>query len=171
MARVCGQAYGRPMSTSPTLQAVAVAAAEGEARWWFQSLSVIKATAADTGGRLTIVEVTEPPGAQAPLHVHHREDEAFWILEGSVTLYVGDAVIEARAGDYAFGPRDIPHRYEVGPEGCRMLFICTPGGFEDLVREMSVPAAARTLPPPADTPPDMQLVAAIAVAHGCELLE
>jgi quercetin dioxygenase-like cupin family protein len=171
MATARGQAYGRPMSTSPTLQAAAVAANEGEARWWFQSLSVIKATAADTGGRMTIVDVTEPPGAQAPLHVHHREDEAFWILEGSVTLYVGDAVIEARAGDYAFGPRDIPHRYEVGPDGCRMLFICTPGGFEDLVREMSVPAADRTLPLPADAPPDMELVAAIAVAHGCELLE
>jgi hypothetical protein len=52
-----------------------------------------------------------------------------------------------------------------------MLFICTPGGFEDLVREMSVPAVTRTLPPDADAPPDMELVAAVAVAHGCELLE
>ena len=94
----------------------------------------------------------------------------FWILDGSVTLYVGDAVIHAWSGDYAFGPRDVPHRYEVGPDGCRMLFICTPGGFEDLVREMSVPAASRTLAPPPDSPPDMELVAAIAVAHGCELL-
>ena len=60
----------------------AVRSDEGEARWWFGSLAVIKATAADTGGQFTIVEVTEPPGAEAPLHVHHREDEAFWILEG-----------------------------------------------------------------------------------------
>ena len=45
-------------------------------------LAVIKATAADTGGQMTIIEVTEPPGAEAPLHVHHREDEGFWILEG-----------------------------------------------------------------------------------------
>lgn len=147
-----------------------VPAGEGEARWWFAALAVIKATAADTDGRLSIVEVTEPPGAAAPLHVHHREDEAFWILEGSVTLQVGDTTIEAAAGDYAFGPRGVPHRYDVGPDGCRMLFICTPGGFEDLVREMSVPAAARTLPPPSDDEPDMELIAAIAVAHGCELL-
>ena len=74
--------------------------------------------------------MTEPPGAQAPLHVHHREDEGFYVLEGSVTLHVGDETIEARAGDFAFGPRDVPHRYDVGPDGCRMLFICTPGGFE-----------------------------------------
>ena len=54
------------------------------------------------------------------------------------------------------GPRDIPHRYTVGPNGCRMLFICTPGGFEDLVREMSVPAESRTLPPPSDEEPDLE---------------
>lgn len=162
--------YVAAMSTHHTRDAVAVGASEGEARWWFAALAVIKATAEETAAQMTIVEMTEPPGAQAPLHVHHREDEAFWILEGSVTLHVGDVVIEAGPGDYAFGPRDVPHRYDVGPDGCRMLFICTPGGFEDLVREMSVPAAGRTLPPPSDTPPDMELLAAIAVAHGCELL-
>jgi len=67
--------------------------------------------------QFTIVEITEPPGAEAPLHVHHREDEAFWILEGDVTLEVGGTTIEASAGDYAFGPRGIPHRYTVGDRG------------------------------------------------------
>ena len=57
----------------------------------------------DTGGQMTIVEVTEPPGAEAPLHVHRNEDEAFWILEGDVTLEVGGNTVEAHAGDYAFG--------------------------------------------------------------------
>ena len=154
-----------------TLDPIAVPNDEGEARWWFAALAVIKATGADTGGQMTIVEMAEPPGAEAPLHVHHREDEAFWILEGDVTFQVGDATIEAAAGDYLFGPRDIPHRYTVGENGCRMLFICTPGGnFENLVREMSEPAATRTLPPPGDEEPDMERIAAIAEAHGCELL-
>lgn len=156
------------MHTSHTRAAHAVPAGEGEARWWLSSLAVIRATGDDTAGQFTIVDVTEPPGAGSPLHVHHREDEAFWILEGSVTLHVGDQVIEARAGDYAFGPRDVPHRYDVGRDGCRMLFICTPAGFEDLVREMSVPAESRTLPEPSH--PDRELMAAIAVAHGCEVL-
>jgi quercetin dioxygenase-like cupin family protein len=155
---------------SSALSPVAIASDEGEARWWFGGLAVIKATAADTGGQFTIIDVTEPPGAEAPLHVHHREDEAFWILEGDVTLEVGDATIEASAGDYAFGPRDIPHRYTVGPNGCRMLFICTPAGFEDMVREMSEPAAERTLPPPSDEEPDMERVAAVAQKYGGELL-
>jgi quercetin dioxygenase-like cupin family protein len=156
--------------TNQAQRPVAVRKGEGEARWWFAALAEIKATAADTNGQMTIVEVTEPPGVEAPLHVHHREDEAFWILEGSVTLYVGDTTIEASAGDYAWGPRDIPHRYTVGDDGCRMLFICVPGGFEDLVTEMSVPAESRTLPPPPEGPPDMEHVAAVAKAHGAELL-
>ncbi|MEA2180334.1 MAG: hypothetical protein QOG77_3631 [Solirubrobacteraceae bacterium] len=150
--------------------ATAVRAGEGEARWWFGSLAVIKATAADTEGQLTIVEVTEPPGAEAPLHVHHREGEGFWVLEGDVTLEVGDTTIEVGAGDFAWGPRGVPHRYTAGPEGCRMLFLVTPGGFEELVRGMSEPAGSRTLPPPADGPPDMERIAAVAQAHGCELL-
>jgi len=161
------------MTTDTGVQAAAlkaVAADEGEARWWFAGLAVIKATAEDTGGQLSIVEMTEPPGVEAPLHVHHREDEAFFILEGSVTLHVGEEAIEAKAGDYAMGPRDIPHRYTVGPDGCRMLFICTPGGFDELVREMSVPAENRTLPPPSDEEPDFEHVARVARAHGCELL-
>jgi quercetin dioxygenase-like cupin family protein len=149
---------------------MATQAGQGEARWWFAGLAEIKAAAEDTGGLLTIVEVTEPPGAEAPLHVHHREDEGFWILEGEVTLYVGDERIEASAGDFAWGPRDIPHRYTVGPSGCRMLFICTPGGFEGLVREMSVPAETRTLPPVSDEEPDMEMVATVARKYGAELL-
>jgi quercetin dioxygenase-like cupin family protein len=155
---------------TPALRPVVVRRDEGEARWWFGSLAVIKATAADTGGQMTIVEVTEPPRAEAPLHVHHREDEAFWVLDGDVTFEVGDATIEAHAGDYAFGPRGIPHRYTVGDAGCRMLFILTPGGFEDLVIAMSQPASSRTLPPPSEEEPDLERIAAIAEAHGAELL-
>lgn len=149
---------------------VAVPAGQGEALCWFGSLAEIKATAADTGGRMTIIEITEPPGAEAPLHVHYNEDEAFWILDGEATFEVGDATFEARAGDYVYGPRDIPHCYTVGDAGCRMLFILTPGGFEGLVREMGEFAGSRTVPPPSDEPPDMDRVAAIARRYGCELL-
>ena len=154
--------------TTPTLGAHAVPANEGEAIWWFGALAEIKATAADTGGLMTILEMTEPPGMEVPLHVHYREDEAFWLLEGGATITVGDTTVECRAGDYAFGPRGVPHRFTVGENGCRMLFILTPGGFEGLVREMGEPAQARTLPPPFE--PDMERVAAVGRAYGCELL-
>ena len=159
------------MTTSPqTLEPLVTAAGQGEARWWLGMLAEIKVTAAQTGGLLSILEITNPPNMAGPLHVHHREDEGFWILEGDATIEVGDQTIEAHTGDFVFGPRDIPHRYAVGPDGCRMLFIVTPGGFEDMVREMSVPAQSRTLPPPSDEEPDWARIAAIAKAYGNELL-
>lgn len=152
------------------LKPIAVAKDEGEARWWLGCLAVIKATAADTGGQMTIIEITEASGTEGPLHVHHREDEGFWILEGDATFEVGDTIIEAHAGDYVFGPRDIPHRYTVGDAGCRMIFIFTPGGFEELVIAMSEPAGSHTLPPLPEKEPDWERIAAIARAHGAELL-
>jgi hypothetical protein len=84
-----------------------------------------------------------------------------------VTTHEGP--IEARAGDFAFSPRGVPHRYTVGDGGCRMLFIMT-RGFEALVREVCVPARARTLPRTSDEEPDWEHVAVVARAHGCELL-
>ncbi len=152
------------------LKPMAVGKDEGEARWWLGMLAVIKATAADTGGQMAIVEVTTPPGFAAPLHVHHREDEAFWLLEGDATFEVGGTTIEAHAGDYLFGPRGIPHRFTAGSAGCRMLFILTPAGFEELVVAMSQPAASRTLPPATDEAPDVERLAAIARAYGNEIL-
>jgi quercetin dioxygenase-like cupin family protein len=156
---------------STALRPIAVRADEGEAWWWLGSLAVIKATAEDTGGQMTIVEISEPPGTEAPLHVHHREDEAFWVLDGSVTFEVGDTTIPAGPGDYVFGPRNIPHRYSVGDGGCRMLFIFTPCGFEGLIREMSEPAAARVLPPPPNEDDfDLERVRKVAQAYGGDLL-
>jgi quercetin dioxygenase-like cupin family protein len=153
------------------LDPIAVPADGGEARWWGGGLAVIKATGADTGGQIAIIEITEPPGAEAPRHVHHKEDEGFWVLEGEVTFDVGGTTIVATAGDYAFGPRDVPHSYRVGADGCRMLFIVTPAGFEDLVREISVPAANRALPPGLQEPPDIEDLRALVASYGCELLD
>jgi quercetin dioxygenase-like cupin family protein len=153
------------------LAALSVPADGGEARWWGEGLAVIKATGADTGGRIAIIEITEPPGAVAPKHVHHNEDEGFWVLEGDVTFDVGGTTIAASEGDYAFGPRDIPHSYRVGPDGCRMLFIVTPAGFEELVRLISVPALTRSLPPSPQEPPDMAELPALVAGYGCEILD
>jgi quercetin dioxygenase-like cupin family protein len=155
------------------LKPAAIRADDGEARWWFGALAEIKATAADTGGQMTIVEVTEHPGAEAPLHVHHRDDEAFWVLEGDVTFEVGDETIKASAGDYVFGPRDIPHRFTVGDGGCRMLFIMVPGGMEEVIRATSEPAPTRTLPPLTEeepSPEEIEGLKAIIREHGYELL-
>jgi mannose-6-phosphate isomerase-like protein (cupin superfamily) len=158
-------------STEAPARAAVARHGEGEARWWLGGLAEIKAGAADTGGGMTVVEVTEPPGMEAPLHVHYREDEAFWILEGTATFEVGGTRFDAGPGDFAFGPRGVPHRYTVGESGCRMLFILTPGGFEDLVRGMSTPARERTLPPADEPVPGPERIQEVAQRYGCSLVD
>jgi mannose-6-phosphate isomerase-like protein (cupin superfamily) len=99
------------MTQAQTLTPLAVGSDEGEAIWWFGSLAVIKASAAATGGATSLIEITAPPNLEGPLHVHHREEEGFYILEGSATFQIGDQTVEAKAGDYLLGPRDIPHKF------------------------------------------------------------
>ncbi len=136
--------------------------------WFFGMLAEIKASAADTGGQYTLVEMTAPAGLQTPLHVHYREDEGFYVLEGSITIELADETVEVGAGQHAYGPRDIPHRFTVGPDGARMLWVLAPSGFEDFIADVSVPAEAPTVPPATVLPPAD--AAEIVRRHGMELL-
>lgn len=156
------------MSSAPAvLQPFAVPAHEGEAYWWFGQLGEIKATAEQTGGAYTLVEITVGPGYGTPLHVHHGEDEAFLMIEGEATFEVGDQVVQAGPGDFLFGPREIPHRWST-ETGARLLYLLSPGGFEALIREVGVPAAERTVPP-ADVLPPAD-AADIVARYGNEIL-
>ena len=152
------------------LEAVAVAAGKGEARWWFGMLAEIKASSADTGGQFTVVEVTCPPGYQGIRHIHHNEDEGFWVLDGQLDLEVDGKHIDMHTGDYAFGPRNVPHGFSAGDAGARMLFILTPGGFENLIMATSEPAKTRTTPPHSDEMPDFARLKTILAKYGGEIL-
>jgi mannose-6-phosphate isomerase-like protein (cupin superfamily) len=146
---------------------------EGEALWWVGLLATIKATKEQTGGRYTLVEILAPSDYGRVLHVHHREDEGFWILEGELTFYVGDQTIKARPGSFLFGPKDVPHAFTVDSGPARLLFVLSPAGMEGLIREMGEPARELTIPPQPEALPDeaeMQQMAAIAARHGAEIL-
>lgn len=106
-------------------------------------------------------------GRTAP-SAQRGEDEGFYVLEGSATIHVGDESVTLTAGQHAFGPRKVPHRFDIGPEGAHMLWVLTPGGFEALVEEASVPATTPTLPPADIVPPED--IADIVRRHGNELL-
>lgn len=136
--------------------------------WFFGMLAEVKASAADTAGMYTLLEITAPAGLQSPLHVHYREDEGFYVLDGSVTIEVGEETVELGPGQHAFGPRDVPHRFTVGPDGARMIWVLTPGGFDAFVADVSEPAAAPTVPPAGVVPPED--AAEIVLRHGMELL-
>lgn len=137
--------------------------------WFFGMLAEVKAAAVETGGMYTLLEITAPAGLQTPLHVHYREDEGFYVLSGSVTIEVGDQTVELSAGDHAFGPRNIPHRFTVGPHGAHMIWVLTPGGFDEFVADVSAAAEAPTVPPASVLPPED--AAEIVLRHGMELLE
>jgi len=142
---------------------------EGVARWWMGSLAVIKATSHDTGGRFALVEIHENEG-ETPLHVHYNEDETFWIIEGEIEFEVGGERIEARPGSMVFGPRGIPHRYTVKRGPAKMLFLFTPGGFEDLLLATSEPASELRIPAEGEAMPDFEALPGIVRRFGCELL-
>jgi mannose-6-phosphate isomerase-like protein (cupin superfamily) len=146
---------------------------EGEARWWLGSLATIKATGQQTSGRYTLVEVLEPEGADGPLHVHHREDEGFWILEGELTFQIGEQLLKAGPGSFVFGPKGVPHSYRVDRGPARLLFILSPAGFENFIYASSEPAQSFTLPPLPEGPPEeseMQRLGLLAREHGAEIL-
>ena len=148
---------------------------EGEAWWWMGGLATIKATAEQTGGRYTLVEILVPefPMEQSLLHVHHFEDEGFYILEGEMTFYVGEKTIKARPGSFLFGPKDVPHAFSVDSGPARLLFVLSPAGMEGGIREMGEPARSLSIPPPPEEPPDdaeMGRLMAIAERYGGEML-
>ena len=90
-----------------------------------------------------------------------------------MTFYVGDQTIKAQPGSFLFGPKDVPHAFTVDRGPARLLFVLSPAGFEDLVREMGEPARERRIPAQPEGPPDeaeMQRMAAIAARHGNEIL-
>src|ERR687893_380796 len=125
---------------------------EGEARWWMGGLATVKATGKETDGRYTLIEIFEPEG-EGPLHVHHREDEGFFIIEGELTFQIGEETIKASPGSFVFGPKDVPHTYTVDSGPARLLFLLSPAGFEGFVETTSEPATERTLPLLPEGPP------------------
>jgi quercetin dioxygenase-like cupin family protein len=146
-----------------------LAAHEGEAMWFTGTLATIKASGALTGNVLSLVEFLHPPGFATPLHTHHSEDEAFYILEGAIRGILDGKPWYAGAGAFVWLPRGSTHGYEVvGDTPVRSLVITVPSGFDRFVAEAGDPAPERVLPPPA--PPDIPRLLAAAEKHGQTIL-
>jgi len=157
-------AASRPVAT------IALPPHGGEALWFLGTLATIKASAETTGGRVSVIEQLAARGAGSPLHVHRREDEWFYVTQGELTLWVGGQVIEAPAGSFVYGPRDIPHTFEVTSDQARFLLVAEPAGFEAFLRAAGEPAEYLTIPPPTSEPPDPARLAAAAAEYGVEIL-
>lgn len=149
---------------------IALQAGEGEALWFLGALVIIKAAGDATAGRVMVTETLAPKGHGSPLHVHRNEDEWFYVIEGELTFWVGGEVVVAKAGAFVYGPRDIPHTFEVSSDEARFLLVTEPGGFSGFLRTLAEPAGELVIPPPAAGPPDMELMVATAARYGIEIL-
>jgi quercetin dioxygenase-like cupin family protein len=140
--------------------------AEGEALWCVGVLSTVKAAADQTASAYSLVEDLAPKGSGTPLHRHREDDEAFYILDGEMTFYLGnDEPIRASAGCFVHIPGGTVHAFRVESETARYLIITTPQ-HEQFYRAIAEPAQARCIPP--EVPLDMEMIGAACEAYGVE---
>ncbi len=130
--------------TEPTTEQQAAQA--GELIWFQGNLMAVKASRLDTAGALDLLEATFHEGHAPPLHIHHAEDEAFYVLEGRIRFRRGDSEFVAGAGDFVWNPRGIAHAFKVEDGPARALVLTTPSGFAQFVAEAGEPAQAPRLP-------------------------
>ena len=121
-------------------------AEQGRAIWHMGALMVFKATSEQTGGQFWLAEQTSANGYASPVHLHTREDETFYILEGEVSIEVGDTLYLAAPGGTVFAPRGLPHSYKVESVVARWLVLGAPGGFDGWFFDTGKPADRLTIP-------------------------
>ena len=157
------------MSAQKTsLQLYFLQANEDEAVWYTTTRMTLKATSESTGGALSLVEVLAAPDTAPPWHVHHRDDEMFYILDGSFLFKCGDELFEGGPGSFVFLPRGIPHSFKnVGETVAKFLVLGTPAGLDQYFVDAGTPALEKGLRP---QPIDFQQMAAIAAQYRIEIL-
>jgi quercetin dioxygenase-like cupin family protein len=122
------------------LNAYARGPSRKSSRWYMGNLTTYLADRADTNGTFGFMEATLTPGSEPPPHVHSREDELFYVMEGAFDAYVGAEAYRVNTGECIFQPRLIPHAFVIRSPRLRMLALFIPGGIEEIFRELSSPA-------------------------------
>ena len=147
-----------------------VPAGSGPAYWGPGDQVRFILTGAQTGGAFFLAEVLVPPGGGPPPHIHEREDETFYLLQGTLTVRVGEQAFETSQGDCAHLPRGIVHSFRnTGKENARMLVTATPAGIEQYFEEAFYPAVEGKEPPPV-TPELIGRLMAASARHGQTVL-
>ena len=121
--------------------------AEGELRWMGETSTYFLATGEHTDGTFTLVDEQAKRGTSVPLHLHRDDRESFYVIEGEITIYVGDQPgVRASAGSFAHIPGGTVHGFRVESENARYLILTTPrhGQF---YRAITLPSRPGGLPP------------------------
>ena len=141
------------------------------AYWLLADLATVHVTGEDTEGRFSLVEFLMPPGDMTPLHVHRRDSQTTYVLDGEVTFYLGGESRVCGPGECIHQPAGVPQTEQVtSPGPARVLDINSPAGFDRFGAAAGRPAEGLTLPPPPAAPADFERLAALADEHGIHLL-
>lgn len=128
------------------------------------------ATGAETNGKYAQLEAIIGPGGGPPPHIHSREEEAFYILEGEITFQVGDQTIVATPGMFANIPVGTLHSFRNnGKKPAIMLITIAPAGLEQMFFEFGVPVVAGTTSAPPPTQEEIMKLLEIAPRYGVEI--
>jgi mannose-6-phosphate isomerase-like protein (cupin superfamily) len=149
-----------------------VAAGEGgESLWVFGELVTCKITSIRTGGAYSLFEVVTPLGGGPPPHVQHREDEAFYVLEGEYEFLIEGHNISAEAGSLVYVPKGKLHVHKnVDVQPGRMLVSQTPGGlYERFFEEVGEAAIGELRPSISEADAEVGSIAALAAGYGIEI--
>jgi len=138
-------------NTWSPLKAFKRAPSPGLSQWYLGILTTNLAETKETNGAFYLVEVTFVPGTEPPPHVHSRENELFYVLEGEFDVYVGEEAFKVEAGECIFLPKFKPHAWVIRSPRLRMLNLFTPGGLEEAFRSVSSPAQSLDVPSGAPT--------------------
>jgi len=140
---------------------------DGEAFDFLSTLCLVKAAGGSTGSALGVVEMRLPAGFSPPPHIHHHEDEAFYLISGQIEAQLGDQRVHAEEGAFLWLPRDVQHGFVVSADGpCTMLTITTPAGFDGFVAEVGTPTTSLEMPAPRE--PDIPRLIEISTRYGIE---
>jgi quercetin dioxygenase-like cupin family protein len=127
------------------------------------------ATGDETDGRYAMFEAVVAPGGGPPPHIHSREEESFYVLEGEITFQVGDQQIVAKAGTFANMPVGSLHSFRNNTDKMVRMIICVaPAGLEKMFMEVGQPVAfGQQAQPP--SPAEVEKLLAIAPTYGIEI--
>jgi mannose-6-phosphate isomerase-like protein (cupin superfamily) len=131
-----------------------------------------KSLSADTDGAYTLAETITPPGGGAPPHLQHKDEEAFYVLEGTYSFLLGDELVEHGPGGYVFVPRGTVHSFQnAGDTPARMLILNSPGGYhEDFFLDVGLPVSDPENPPEFDLDQQIAKVLEVSGKYGIEML-
>ena len=134
-------------NTSLPLKAFKRAPSLKLSKWYMGMLLTNLTETQDTNGAFAFFEATLVPGTEPPPHMHSREDELFYVLEGEFDVYVGEEVFNGKTGDCIFLPRFKPHAFIIRSPRLRLLILFAPAGVEEAFRSVSSPAQKFESPP------------------------